>query len=128
MAKATLILTDIELPNGEMGLQLQTQYEGDAGFDPESGAHQHALLLVKHMGTIAERRGETQVDGNAIDPLNPFSDSSMAAAALASEMDKPEIPAVPIPATHDASPARGLIGRLETMRSDADAAVAANTH
>lgn len=121
MAKAMLVLEDMTHPNGEPGIKLDTSYEGVGGFDPESHAHQHALLLVKYMGTLAERRGETTLVGGAPDPLDPNAlQKHLGAAELAMEMDSPEIAAVPIPDPSGPTTARGLVDRLTLMRAEVE--------
>jgi len=119
MAKAILVLEDMTHPSGEPGIKLDTTYEGVGGFDPESHAHQHALLLVKYMGTLAERRGETTLVGGAPDPLSNDIGPHLAAAGVAMEMDNPTIAPVPIdtqgPATREA------IRTLESMHANARA-------
>ena len=88
--KATITIQD-----GEDGtFRVDTDYEG--GFTVDSHAHQHALLLIKHLGAIAERRGETQVVG----PTQELRDE------LAQAMDEPVIEAVPVDYVEAAEPQR----------------------
>lgn len=84
MATATLILTDGEEPGT---FRLDTAYQD--GFQVDSHAHQHALLLVKHMSELAERRGDTQV-------TQATGTTPEAAAEMARVMDDAGIPAVPL--------------------------------
>lgn len=74
--KATITITDAE----EAGtFRVDTDYEG--GFCIESHAHQHAMLLVKHLGELADRRGATTAIG----------DSAESVDAIARAMDEPDI-------------------------------------
>lgn len=85
--KATITLQDGEAPGT---FKVDTDYEG--GFQVGSHAHQHALLLIKHLGSLAERHGDTvatEVRGSSPDLVEN----------LARAMDEPAIPAVPVDAS-----------------------------
>lgn len=142
MAKAIIVLEDGK--DGEF--TANTSYEGVGGFEVESHAHQMALLLVKHLGVLAERKGETTLIGNAVDPFVSTNLSDHIGPAelaiemdgdeachkgailtamdeLAKEMDNPEIAAVPIETVESMlfeSEGATLTARLDAMRLEAD--------
>jgi hypothetical protein len=64
--KAAIILTDIGPSSPSGGFDLRCEYEGprqsnDTCFNPNSPAHQAARVMIKHLETQGEQRGQVVV-------------------------------------------------------------------
>jgi hypothetical protein len=64
--RAAIVLTDIGPSSPVGGFDLRCEYEGprqpnDTCFNPDSPAHQAARLMVKHLETQGEQRGQAVV-------------------------------------------------------------------
>lgn len=105
MSTVTIILEDVN----DESIAGHVEYSGDT-FNPKSHAHQHGLLLMKHLASIAQAQSAMEAPDNRLESL-----------ALAAEMADPSIPAVPTPAAND-GPATGpdLEQALLNMRREAD--------
>lgn len=66
MSTATLILTDVTDEGGAISARIDF---GPGGFDPNSHAHQHAYLLVKHMDeNLCKRLDEPKAETGIVLP------------------------------------------------------------
>jgi hypothetical protein len=84
-----------DTPDGAIALQVC--YTG--GFNVKSHAHQHALLLIKHMDEMAERLGAPKIDvqHTRIPESNTLNPAAEGFAGLPTLALVNETPAVPLP-------------------------------
>jgi hypothetical protein len=104
MSKVTIILEDVN----DESIAGHVEYSGDT-FNPKSHAHQHGLLLMKHLASIAQAQSAMEAPDNRLESL-----------ALAAEMADPSIPAVPIAANDGPATGPALEQALLNMRREAD--------